>query len=395
MAVNVFCRRCKSTYKLTSKKCPTCGSSDRKDKAYRVRLRQDDKQKSRVFPTLELARDAETKWKGEILRGEEAITRKKPAMILDDFWIRHYLPWAKESKKSWKADQSLYNQHINPILGSRAMDKINPFEIEKILSLMRNKKSVRRKALAPATQRGAIILLSHMFSLARRWGIYNGNNPCELVMKPRVNNLLTEYLTHEQHFKLLEVLNVWPDKMAVSIIQFAMLTGIRRGEIFTLQWRDLNLEQATMLLRDPKGKKDVSLPLSREALKVISHVPREFETDYIFYGKNGKKRTDFKHAWHSIRKAAGLPSDFRFHGLRHHFASTLVSSGVDLYIVQQLLTHKSHAMTQRYSHLSPNALKQATEKAGKLLSGGDSKWAGDTVPTLPPSVFDKVKVGSE
>lgn len=369
MAINIFCRTCKSTYKLNSKKCPSCGATERKDRGYRVRLRQEGKQKSRVFPTLELARDAETKWRNEILRGEEAITRKRPVLPLNEFWTKHYLPWAKNNKKSWEADQSRYKQHIMPVLGNKHMDKVSTFDIEKLLSSMKSKKSVRGRKFAPATLKEVIALLSLLFSLSRRWGFYKGSNPCELVHKPKVNNLQTEYLTHDQHVKLLETLDTWPDRMTASIVRFAMLTGIRRGELFKLQWNDISLEHGTMLLRDPKGTKDVSLPLSKEALEVIEGVPREYETDYIFYGKGGGQRTDFKHAWHTIRKAAELPGNFRFHGLRHHYASTLVSSGVDLYVVQQLLTHKSYTMTQRYSHLSPNALKQATDKAGALLSG--------------------------
>lgn len=363
MAINIFCKACKSTYKLGSKKCPTCGSSDRKERGYRVRLRQDGKQVSRVFPTLDLARDTEVKWKGEIMRGEQAITRKKPVLTLDEFWRKHYLPWAMQNKKSWHGDQSRYKQHIKPSLGSKSMDRISTFDIEKVLSIMKGKK------LAPATLHQIIILLSHMFSLSKRWSLYKGNNPCELVHRPKINNQITEFLTHDQQARLMKTIAAWPDRMAASIVRFAMLTGIRRGEIFKLQWQDINFEHGTMLLRDPKGTRDVSLPLSREALEAIARVPREHETNYIFYGKDGKQRTEFKYVWRAIRKAAGLPDDFRFHGLRHHYASTLVSNGVDLYIVQQLLTHKSSAMTQRYSHLSPNALKQATEKAGKLLSG--------------------------
>ncbi len=385
MAINIFCRVCKSTYKLSSKKCPSCGSTERKGRAYRVRLRQEGKQKSRVFPTLELARDAETKWRSDILRGEEAITRKKPILPLNEFWTKHYLPWAKNNKKSWGADQSRYNQHIKPTLGNKPMDKVSTFDIEKLMSSMRNKKSVRGRKFAPATLKEVIALLSLLFTLSRKWGFYKGSNPCELVHKPKVNNLQTEYLTHDQHVKLLEILETWPDRMAVSIIRFAMLTGIRRGELFKLKWQDISLEHGTMLLRDPKGMKDVSLPLSHEALEVIESVLREYETDYIFYGKDGGQRTDFKHAWHTIRKAAGLPNNFRFHGLRHHYASTLVSNGVDLYTVQQLLTHKSHTMTQRYSHLSPNALRQASEKAGKLL-GGKVKGLSNKVVSLSTTV---------
>ena len=87
----------------------------------------------------------------------------------------------------------------------------------------------------------------------------------------------------------------------------------------------------------------------------------------MFPGKDGQQRTDFKGPWQRIRKAAGLPESFRFHGLRHHFASTLVSAGYDLLVVQKLLTHKDSRTTQRYAHLSPGALKDAALKSGELL----------------------------
>lgn len=373
MAINIFCRACKAKYKINSQKCPSCGSSNRKDRAYRVRLRQNGKEVSRIAPTLEIARNLETQWKGDILRDEHIITRKKPIILLDEFWTKHYLPWSQDNKKSWKADHSRYNQHIKPIIGNTSMDKVSTFDIEKLLSGMRKKKSIRGRKFAPATLKEVIALLSLLFTLSKKWGFYKGNNPCEQVHKPKVNNLRTEYLTQDQLINLINTLNTWHDKRSVAIIRFAMLTGLRRGEIFKLQWNDISLEHGTMLLRDPKGEKDTTLPLSKEALNVLENVPREYETKYIFYGKDGKQRTDFKHAWYTIRKAAGLPNDFRFHGLRHHYASTLVSNGVDLYVVQQLLTHKSYAMTQRYSHLNQNSLKQAAEKAGELLSGKVSK----------------------
>lgn len=377
MAINIFCKACKTKYKLNTQKCPSCGSSHRKDRAYRVRLRQNGKEVSRIAPTLEIARNLETQWKGDILRDEHIITRKKPIILLNEFWTKHYLLWSQDSKKSWKADRSRYNQHIKPIIGNISMDKISTFDVEKLLYGMRKKKSIRGRKFAPATLKEVIALLSLLFTLSKKWGFYKGNNPCEQVHKPKVNNLRTEYLTQDQFINLINTLDTWRDKMSVAIIRFAMLTGLRRGEIFKLQWNDISLEHGIMLLRDPKGKKDTPLPLSQEAVKVLENAPREYETEYIFYGKDGKQRTDFKHAWYTIRKAANLPADFRFHGLRHHYASTLVSNGVDLFVVQQLLTHKSYAMTQRYSHLSPNALKQASEMAGKLLSGENFSQVSD------------------
>ena len=76
------------------------------------------------------------------------------------------------------------------------------------------------------------------------------------------------------------------------------------------------------------------------------------------------------HALAEIKRAAGLPKDFRaLHGLRHVFASMLASSGqVDLYTLQKLLTHKSPVMTQRYAHLRDEFLKRASALAGQLVN---------------------------
>lgn len=80
---------------------------------------------------------------------------------------------------------------------------------------------------------------------------------------------------------------------------------------------------------------------------------------YVFPGEDGKIRKTTGKAAKRIRKDAGLPKDFRpMHGLRHVYASMLASSGkVDMYVLQQLLTHKSPVMTQRYAHLRDEALK--------------------------------------
>jgi integrase len=368
MAIVIRCKASKNSYKIQLKECPLCGTSKREHRLYKVMIRQEGKWKTKTVDNLELARSVEKKWNGDIVRGEQVISRKKAVMSLSDFWTKHYLPWAKENKKSWNADASRYKLHIKEVLGDKPLDRISTFDIERLISGMKKKTSIRGKAFAPATLKEVIALLSLLFSLARKWGKYQGNNPCEFVTKPRVNNQITEYLTNEQHTNLIEVLETYKDRMAACIVKFAMLTGIRRGELLKLQWQDISPEHKTMLLKDPKGKKDQILPISKEAYEVLIETPKDTESEYIFYGKDGKKRTDFKQSWHEIREAAGLPSTFRFHGLRHNYASTLVSSGVDLFTVQQLLTHKSNTMTQRYAHLSPNALKNAADMAGKLLS---------------------------
>ena len=232
---------------------------------------------------------------------------------------------------------------------------------------MKKGKSRREKPYSMATIKHQVVLLSRIYSIAEQWGMYSGPNPCKKVKKPKLNNKKTEFLTDEELNRLLTVLDEWKNKLTVAFVKFALFTGFRRGELFNLTWNDVDLFKKTIVLRDPKGGTDQVLPLSNSAVKVLQEIPREFETPWIFYGKNGKQRKDFKGPWERIRKKAGLPDDFRFHGLRHHFASTLVSSGVDLYVIQKLLTHKDATTTQRYAHLADSPLRKAVSLSDTLL----------------------------
>ena len=93
-------------------------------------------------------------------------------------------------------------------------------------------------------------------------------------------------------------------------------------------------------------------------------------SSFVFPGRDGGQRKDYRRIARRVKKNAGLPDDFRpLHGLRHHFASFLASSGkVDLYTLQKLLTHSSPQMTQRYAHLADEAMKQAAGVADSIIN---------------------------
>jgi site-specific recombinase XerD len=82
----------------------------------------------------------------------------------------------------------------------------------------------------------------------------------------------------------------------------------------------------------------------------------------VFPGPTGQRMTRIDTSWESLMKLAGI-RNFRLHDCRHHFASKLVQAGVDLYTVKELLGHSEIAMTERYSHLAPDNLRVAVEKA--------------------------------
>jgi integrase len=260
---------------------------------------------------------------------------------------------------------------LQPRFGNNSLDNITSLDIERMKTELRKSVNARGKTYSPQTIKHLVVLLRRLYNLARKWNLYDGKNPVDGVQIPRVDNQKTEFLTDEELSRLHEVVDNWPFDNSAAFIKFALFTGLRRGELFKLTWDAVDFERGLVTLATPKGGKTMTIPVSDKAVEVLHGLDRV--SAFVFPGKHGKQRTDFKGPWQRIRKAAGLPADFRFHGLRHHFASALVSNGVDLSVVSALLTHKDMGTTQRYAHLAPGVVKAAAQKSAELLTPGTRK----------------------
>ena len=368
MAINLRCNSCKAEMKLSAKKCKKCNAIiPRRNKIYKVIVWVNGKRRTRIVQNLELAREIEGKFKVDIARNELDIQKKKPTKTLHEFWKHQYFSWIKENKKSWDIDNYNYRCHLKPAFGNKSLDSISPFDIEKLVLTLKKKKNKQGTPLSPTTIKHQLILLTRIFNVAEQWGVYSGQNPCNKVKKPKINNQVNEYLNSDELSRLLEVLKTWENKIQASIVLFSLYTGIRPKELFKLEWRDIDYEKNTVTLRDPKGVLDQMLPLSPKAVKVLKDVPKEYDTPFIFYSVSGKQRKTIRHGWKQIKELAGIHQSFRYYDLRHNFASYLVSSGESLYTVQKLLCHKDSKTTQRYAHLADEALRDAVNLSDKLL----------------------------
>lgn len=365
MAIHIYCSKCRGSYKLDAKACPKCETAFKKKK-YRVCVSVKGNRMTRFFDNLTLAREAESAIKADILLGDLDIKLKiAPIPTLNEVWAK-YLPWAKEHKKTWDDDKFNYQKHLEPRFGKKRLDVIAPMDIERMKLDLKKALNKNGKPYSRATIKHQMVLLKRLYNLARRWGVYSGKNPLDQVEIPRLDNHRTEFMGEEEVMRLLQVLERWPCRSSAVFVKFSLFTGLRRGELFKLAWDDVDFERGLLTLRKPIGGKTQTIPVSSQALNVLREL--EITSPFVFPGKDGQQRTDFKGPWKRIRQAAGLPHNFRFHGLRHHFASTLVSAGYDLLVVQKLLTHKDSRTTQRYAHLSPGVLKEAALKSGELLN---------------------------
>jgi integrase len=368
MAIQNYCMKCKTSCSTDMKKCPNpnCGIEfGRGNRKYRVCVSVKGRRINRIVDTLTLARETEATISGDMVRGQYDIQKHVRCPTLAEVWVR-YLPWAEEHKKSWRNDRGYYGKHIEPRFAKKRLDDISPIDIERMKSEM--KKSLNRygSPYSAATIKHQIVIIRRLFNLARKWGLYDGKNPVASVAIPRLDNMVTEFLTEEQLSTLIDTLDNWPFRETAQIIKFAIYSGFRRGEIFRLTWDDIDFERGMITLKEPKGGKSETIPVSPEALGVLREVDVT-DSPLVFPGEKGEKRKSIKGPWKRIKKAAGLPDDFRFHGLRHSWASWMVSNGVDLAVVQKLMTHKSASTTQRYAHLMPGAMKEAAIKSGVIL----------------------------
>jgi len=168
------------------------------------------------------------------------------------------------------------------------------------------------------------------------------------------------YLTEEEEVRLLDAIK---DPLLKDIVIFALNTGLRKSEILNLKWDevDLNLRCIVLGAEKTKSKRKHILPLNKSALEVIERRLKEKRSDcpYVFH-REGKKVRCFKRAFKRALILAGI-KDFRFHDLRHTFASRLVQKGVDLYVIKHLLNHADITTTQRYAHLRLDNMRKAVE----------------------------------
>ena len=267
------------------------------------------------------------------------------------------------SKKRAQTDKSRFDKYLSEPFGGK-----EPQEVD-ALSVARLTKRLKDAKLAPATQWGVLELLTRIVNHGVNLGL---STPLGFkVEKPSLDNEKTEFMTDEQLRAYLAALDKEPDQDSAAFFRIMLLTGVRRSALLNLRWDDLDLEKGFITLRGEVAKagKTRKLPLAPAAVAILDRITRRGE--YVWPGKSGDgPREDFRRLGRRLRDKAGLPKDFRpCHGIRHHFATAMASSGeIDLYVLQRLLTHATPTMTQRYSHLTDAALQRAARAAEHIVA---------------------------
>ena len=313
--------------------------------------------------TKEMRKIAESvlaKRKVEIAENKFLDVKKQPVCFLKDL-AEKYLGWAKAHHRGYTSTESRVKILLESF-GNVHLKEITPLKIDEYIQ---DRSAIR----APATVNRESQILHHMFQKAIEWGMAI-DNPVQHVKPLRVKNQRTRFLSVDEMERLLEN----ADDILHPILLVALNTGMRRGEIFGLRREDVDFGTNVVRVIDSKNGESRSISMNLTLRDALKSIPPRLDSPYIFAGKTGDPRVDIKKRFTSALRRAQI-DDFRFHDLRHTFASNLVMAGVDLATVKDLLGHKTIQMTLRYSHLSADHKASAVNRLDTYMDTNQKNQA--------------------
>jgi len=340
--------------------------------------------------TTAQARDKAISILGDAAKGLDPAfaKKKKTKMTLGQFLTDHYGPWVLEHRKSGQWTLDHIRRCFMAPFGDKPIEDITP-------SLTDQWRTQRLKnGRTTETANRDIATFKAALSKAVLWG-FTEKHPLEkLKLLKSDRSIKVRYLTATEEANLRRVAlerdirikgeraraNEWrksrdrdlyPDLSQQEfadylhpMILISINTGLRRGEVFSLKWENVNFERAMITIEGmyAKSGKTRHIPINSEALRVLkSWRTQSGGSNLVFANKDGSQFDTVKKSWANLLEKAEI-KNFRWHDLRHHFASKLVMAGVDLNTVRELLGHSDMAMTLRYAHLAPEHKAMAVEK---------------------------------
>ena len=253
----------------------------------------------------------------------------------------------------------------------------------------------RTSRLEAGTKAATVNRILSTLRSALNWGVKSGlieSNPLQRLgkLKESDSKSIIRYLSDDERERLESTLEerekrlqrkdggkrrgeFW-DYLRPAVL-LSLNTGIRRNTLFSLVWGDVDFASQSLALRGEisKSGKTARIPLNNDAFGVLSSWREQSEMngddDLIFPSpKTGEKLENARRAWEGVLREAGI-ENFRWHDMRHDFASQLVMRGVDLTVVCELLNHSNLKLTMRYAHLAPKQKLDAVQALNRRTKG--------------------------
>ena len=279
----------------------------------------------------------------ERIRQREVLLRD----MIDDYLerakakLRHFYHYERQGRY-WK-----------DVLGGKVLRQILPADIERYVA-------TRVKQVKPATVNRELAFLKRVFNVAIADNKAE-TNPVRRVKFFRENNQRVRFLTsdEEQNLRIAIGDEEW------SKVEFAVHTGLRQSEQFLLKWENVDFTTGIITIDRSKHGETRRLPMNDTVREILQTRESRMKSSYVFPSQTNETPIEVHNYMSRVfgpALDAAKIENFRWHDLRHTFASRLVMAGVNLRTVQELLGHKTLVMTLRYAHLSPEHQLDAVQR---------------------------------
>lgn len=349
------------------------------------------------------ARDRAIQVLGDVSRGVDPKTGSvRGVPTLKQFIEREYAPWMTANRRSAKKALAAIQRCFTKPFGHLPLVALVPRRVEqwRTQELNRGKK--------PISLNGEVATLKAALSKAVEWGFIESHPLTKFKLLRVDNNPNVRYLNEAEENRLRDALNsredeirearergnAWRKERGYKLYQsyedeefadhlkpmvlLSLNTGMRQGELFSLRWKNINFDKKLLTIEGAQAKsgKTRHIPLNEEALDILEQWRQQCSdtNEYVFQSSSGQKFDNADKSWRNLLKSAKI-ANFRWHDMRHHFASKLVMLGVDLNTVRELLGHSDIKMTLRYAHLAPEHKASAVEKLTAARQYGTHRCA--------------------
>lgn len=276
-------------------------------------------------------------------------------------WNEAAVLWLKETthKATHEQDRAIL-RWLDPYLGGKLLSKITRELVTEI-------GEAKATEASPSTANRHLALLRAILRKARDEWEWVDRIP--KVRLYRVQNRRIRWITREQAEELLA--NLPPHQAAMA--RFALATGLRQRNVSHLEWSQVDLKQRLVWIHpdQAKARKAIGVPLNEEALSVLRGCLGEHDR-YVFTWKGKPMIQVNTKAWRIAVQKAGL-EDFRWHDLRHTWASWHAQAGTPLNVLQEMGGWASADMVQRYAHLSVTHLRDHAERIAPNVTTGHNR----------------------
>jgi integrase len=309
----------------------------------------------------------------------------RPQTTFAEFSSQWFETYVRTNNKPSTQDarQQVLRKHLVPAFGNLSLSAIDVAMVE------RYKREKLAKGLSAKSINHHLGALSRCLHDAVEWGLLVAVPKLKMLREPPSQ---FDFLSHEEANLLIAAMTIGPWR---TMVVLALNTGLRIGELFGLQWKDVDLAARQLVVRrsivrgivgSTKNNRERQIPLSAAAAVALAAMPRD--NQLVFHDKNGNPLIYVTARYHIAQACtrAGLRY-VHWHVLRHTFASWLVADSVPLPVVQGLLGHSNIEMTMRYSHMAPSSFRSAIDVLERRSSpeAVQYSWAigGQLVPSAP------------